>query len=76
MGQVTIYLDPEHERRLREAAQAAGLPVSRWLANLVAEKTRAEWPGEIRVLAGAWKDFPAPQELRAPRASDRKRPRL
>lgn len=76
MGQVTIYLDPVHEKRLREAAEAAGLPVSRWLANLVAEKTRAEWPEDVRELAGAWRDFPTPEELRAPPAKDRKRPRL
>ncbi len=42
MAQVTIYLDPEHAKRLRQAARAAGLPVSRWIANLVAERTRAE----------------------------------
>jgi hypothetical protein len=42
----------------------------------VAEKTRAEWPEDVRALAGAWADFPTPQELRALPARDRKRPRL
>ena len=54
MGQVTIYLDDEHEHRLRRAAQSAGMPVSRWVANLVEEKTRNEWPESIRAMAGAW----------------------
>lgn len=76
MGQVTIYLDPVHEKLLRQAAQAAGLSVSRWLANLVAEKTRAEWPEEVQALAGAWEDFPDADDLRARRVRDRKRPRL
>ncbi len=64
MGQVTIYLDEESERRLKSAAAAAGVPVSRWVAQLVREKTRTEWPADVRELAGAWQDFPDAEELR------------
>ena len=76
MGQVTIYLDDEHEHRLRRAAQSAGMPVSRWVANLVEEKTRNEWPETIRAMAGAWEDFPTAEELREAGAADSPREAL
>lgn len=65
MSQITIYLDEDTEARLRAAAQAEGIPVSRWIARLVQERTRSEWPPQVRDLAGAWADFP---ELAAQRA--------
>lgn len=70
MGQVTIYLDDESERRLKSAAAAAGMPVSRWVAQLVQDKTRTQWPESMRALAGAWSDFPEPQTLRRETAAD------
>jgi hypothetical protein len=76
MGQVTIYLDDEHERRLRRAAKSAGVPVSRWLANLVEESTRNEWPESIRGMSGAWEDFPSAEELREAGSSDSPRESL
>lgn len=64
MGQVTIYLDNEHEQRLKRAARSAGIPVSRYVARLVEENTRTQWPDSIHAMAGQWQDFPTPQELR------------
>jgi hypothetical protein len=64
MGQITIYLDDDSERRLKKAAKAAGLPVSRWVAGLVQEKTRTTWPDSVRRLAGAWPDFPDLKDIR------------
>jgi len=76
MGQVTIYLDDESERWLKSAAAAAGVPVSRWVATLIKSKTRTDWPGAVRQLAGAWKDFPEPGELRDTGAKDTARESL
>ena len=64
MGQVTIYLDDEAETRVQEAAEANGVAVSRWVAELIREKTAAEWPESVRQLAGAWPDFPDAETLR------------
>lgn len=64
MGQVTIYLDDDSERRLKSAAAAAGMPVSRWVAKLLQEKTRTQWPESMRALAGAWQDLPEQEQLR------------
>lgn len=73
MGQVTIYLDDNNERRLKSAAEAAGMPVSRWVANLIQEKTRTQWPESVKQLAGSWTDFPDPEELRNPPTPDSRR---
>ncbi len=70
MGQVTIYLDDENEERLKAAAKAAGMPVSRWVARLVQEKTRTVWPESVRRLAGAWQDFPDLETIRQAEGKD------
>ncbi|MFN7219031.1 MAG: hypothetical protein ACK5UX_00105 [Burkholderiales bacterium] len=76
MGQVTIYLDRESEKRMKQAATAAGIPMSRWLAQLVQEKTRKDWPEAVREAAGAWADFPSAETLRKTKAKDIKREAL
>lgn len=64
MGQATIYLDDDSERRLKSAAAAAGMPVSRWVAKLLQERRLTEWPESMRALAGAWQDLPEQEQLR------------
>jgi hypothetical protein len=73
MGQVTIYLDDETESRLKASARSQGVPVSRWIAELVRERTATEWPEEIRRLAGAWPDFPDAEALRSGQGEDLQR---
>ena len=70
MGQVTIYLDDETETRMKEAAKASGVAVSRWVSELVREKTATEWPEAVRQLAGAWPDFPDAETLRRTQGQD------
>lgn len=65
MGQVTLYLDSQTERRMAQAVKRAGVPKSRWVADLIREKTRQEWPDEVTRLAGAWPDMPDVKEMRA-----------
>lgn len=76
MGQVTIYLDSQSEKRMKQAAKAAGMPVSRWLAELVRDEIREEWPPAVRDAAGAWPDFPDVEELRTDLRKDAKREAL
>jgi hypothetical protein len=76
MGQVTIYLDDESEHRLKSAAAEAGIPVSRWIAALIQEKTRTQWPASIQNMAGAWKDFPELEALRQQSGDDAEREAL
>jgi len=70
MGQVTIYFDDDTEARLKASAKMRGVPVSRWVAELVREKTSDEWPESIRQLAGAWTDFPETEQLRGAGGED------
>jgi hypothetical protein len=70
VGQVTIYLDEDSERRLKSAAAAAGIPVSRWVAALIQQKTATQWPDSVRRLAGDWKDFPDVEVLRETTSKD------
>lgn len=76
MSQVTLYLDEETDRRMRKAARQAGLSRSQWLARLIREKTRNEWPDEVREAAGSWNDFPEAEELRGALGDDQPRERL
>jgi hypothetical protein len=76
MAQVTLYLDEETVERVREAARASGVSQSRWLADLVREKTARQWPDAVHELAGSWGDFPEAEELRRAAGRDVDRERL
>ena len=56
MSQITLYLDPETEAKLKAAAKASGISVSRWVAQLIQERTADRWPDSVRALVGAWAD--------------------
>jgi hypothetical protein len=64
MGQVTIYLDEEVEKRMTASAKAMKLSKSKWIANVIREKLVDEWPANVRELAGSWEDFPTLEEIR------------
>jgi hypothetical protein len=71
MGQVTIYLDNEIESKMKIAARASRLSVSRWIANIIKDKMSTEWPQDVFNLAGSWKeDFPSLQEIRSSQVAD------
>jgi len=55
---------------MKEAAQAAGVSQSRWLAELIRERTANEWPQSVIDLAGAWADMPTAEELRQRHGED------
>lgn len=76
MGQVTIYLDEQTEKRARASARADGLSLSRWVAERIERRARGEWPAAVRALAGAWTDLPSAEQLRRPAARDIARVRL
>lgn len=64
MAQLTIYLDEETLKAVRQAAATEGLSQSQWVASLIKRKTINEWPEHIRNLAGQWSDFPEQESLR------------
>ena len=65
MGQVTIYLEDEIEKKMTKAAKSMRLSKSRWIARLIQEKIADEWPRSVVELAGAWSDFPDLETVRS-----------
>jgi hypothetical protein len=70
MGQVTIYLDDETEKQARNAAQAKGVSLSRWVAEKVQHGARVAWPPTVRELAGKWADVPSADDIRKGAGTD------
>lgn len=64
MCKITIYLDPATYDLAKHAARAQGLSVSRWIADVLREKTDDSWPKAVLDLEGAWPDFPTLEEIR------------
>ncbi len=71
MGQVTIYLDKETESKLKKAAKSSQVSVSKWIASMIKEQVKTEWPPDIKELAGCWQDnFPSLEEIRSSSKED------
>jgi len=73
VSQVTIYLDPKTEKKLRKIVKKKGVSKSKWIAELIKEKTESTWPEHIVDLAGAWADLPTAEEIRKLASRDAKR---
>ena len=65
MGQVTIYIDDETEKKMAASAKASQLSKSKWITSLIREKVNTEWPPSVMKLAGAWDDFPEGDKIRS-----------
>ena len=70
MGQITIYLDAETEKRLAGVIKKGGVSKSRWIAELIREKVATSWPENVVALAGAWSDMPTAEEIREGAGTD------
>jgi hypothetical protein len=76
VGQVTIYLDDETEKKARAAAESDGVSLSKWVAQRIQKSAGAQWPAGVRELAGAWPDLPSAEEVRRSTKKDVARRRL
>ena len=76
MTQVTIYLDKETEEKMRAYTKSKAISQSKWIASLIREKLRTEWPEEVIALAGAWKDFPLVEDIRETMGQDVEREKI
>lgn len=70
MGQVTIYIDDETERKMLKMIEKHGISKSKWIAELIREKASTTWPETVVKLAGAWKDLPTAEEIRKKMVKD------
>jgi hypothetical protein len=76
MAHLTIYLTEDVELRVRKAAKAAKVSVSKWVADRVTKSVETSWPPDFLALAGAFPDFPDAAELRRGYGRDAPRERL
>ncbi len=60
-------------KKIAQYRQKSGVSKSKWIADLIKEKTARTWPDHIFDLAGAWKDLPTAEEIRIGMGQDAKR---
>ena len=61
MPQLHLYVSDDVAASLRERADEAGIPLSRFLARLVTDQPASEWPpGYLDAVCGSCPDFPDP----------------
>ena len=70
MSQVTIYLEAEIEKKMTSMVKKSGKSKSKWISDLIREKTASSWPENIVKLAGAWADMPTAEEIRKDMGQD------
>jgi hypothetical protein len=70
MGQVTIYLDSETEKKMSSMIKKTGISKSKWISDLIKQKMSSTWPENIIKLAGAWTDLPTAEDIRKNMAED------
>ena len=76
MGQVTIYLEDEIEKKMNAAVRSAQVSKSKWIAQLIKEKVINDWPQSIVDMAGSWDDFPVIDDIREIQGADSPRETL
>ena len=76
MAQVTIYLDQETKEKMQAYTKSKAISQSQWIASLIRERLRTEWPDEVIALAGAWKDSPLAEDIRAEMGQDAEREKI
>ena len=74
MPEITVTLDDETDRLARAAAEAAGVPYSRWVADLI--RTRSLWPAHVMAMAGSAPNFPLREDIGEPSGEDVPRVKL
>ena len=70
MGQVTIYLDSETEKKMSNVIKKTGISKSKWISDLIKQKMTSTWPENIVKLSGAWTDLPTAEDIRKSMAED------
>ena len=76
MGQVTIYIDDDTEKKMLNMIEKSGISKSKWIAQLIREKAATTWPESVVKLAGAWTDLPTAEEIRKESGKDADRESL
>ncbi|MBW2248342.1 MAG: ribbon-helix-helix protein, CopG family [Deltaproteobacteria bacterium] len=76
MGQLTIYIDNDIEKKVNSMVKKSGMSKSKWVAELIRDKTANSWPDSVIQLAGAWKDIPTAEDIRKNMGRDADREKI
>jgi hypothetical protein len=76
MGQLTIYIDNDIEKKVNNMVKKSGMSKSKWVAELIREKTANSWPDSVIQLVGAWKDMPTAEDIRKNMGCDADREKI
>ena len=76
MAQVTIYIDAETDKKMQDIVKKSGVSKSKWITELIREKTANTWPDSVKEAAGTWEVFPLAEELRNSQGSDNEREQM
>jgi len=76
MGQLTIYIDNDIEKKVNNMVKKSGMSKSKWVAELIRDKTANSWPDSVIQLAGAWKDIPTAEDIRKNMGRDADREKI
>ena len=76
MGQLTIYIDNDIEKKVNNMVKKSGMSKSKWVAELIREKTANSWPDSVIQLAGAWEDIPTAEDIRKNMGRDADREKI
>jgi predicted transcriptional regulator len=63
MAQIAIYIDDALSKKLDEVTKASGKSKSKWVADVITERLRNEWPQDFFDLAGSWEDDKSPEQI-------------
>lgn len=64
MAQVTIYMDNNLEKKIKELAANAGLSISKFIASTLEQKVSSSWKSDVKSLHGSWDTFATLEEIR------------
>ena len=74
---MTIYLDSDTDKLVRQAASHSGEPVSKWIADAIRLRACSEWPADVLAILGNWEsEFPDAERLRTGYGEDAERESL
>jgi len=70
MAQVTIYMDNNLEKKIKELALGAGVSISKFISSALEQKVNNNWNPETAKLEGSRNEFITLEEIRASDAQD------
>lgn len=65
MAKITIYIDNNLEKKIKEVSKNTGQSISKYILNTIEQKLNNSWNEDIKNLSGSWSDFPTLEEIRS-----------